>query len=226
MKTRLFYLLTTIIFLSSCAAHRQRQITAYDHIENLNNGAILVRLQTGEKKVEALKKAGLEEKAVKAKETQETRNQQIVTAFKTNFNYCPVYFFYAPESAKVKAGEFNGVLFDTELKPISSLEHIPDGKWLMSELGQTQDPLGKNNQEKVNASKGVYSFVLKDRDFKQLARPFPYANRVYSDTPMQYGKAIANMNQNLLEFQTEAKIKKQKREMKAQRKALRNKVGT
>jgi hypothetical protein len=220
MKSSFFGLLIVLMFASSCKSYWARQENAWTNIETLKNGALLVRLQTGEKKIAALKKAGLEEKAEEAASYQKQQNEFITQAFVKHFDYCPVYFFYADKSEEIKNGNFE-YLMDADLNKLSNSK-VNESNWFLAEYALTQDPLsGEKNVKKIPAaSKGVKSIVLKNRDFVQLGRPFPYAGRVFNDEEADFYKAVMSVNTSLKEFEIEAQGRKQKRELKQKKKNL------
>ena len=221
MKSLFFGLLTVLFFATSCKTYWARQERAWNNIETLKDGVLLVRLQTGNSKVEALKKAGLSEKAEAARNAADARNLRIQKALKEHFDYCPVYFFYSDKSEEILAGNFESVT-DIEFKKAQNPK-FKEGKWLMGDFGLTQNAVDLSTDRETipSASKGLYSFVIKNRHFVQLEEPFPYQDRIFEETDLEYNRAAEGMNTALKEYELAGSVKKKKYELKKERKALR-----
>ncbi|RMG86735.1 MAG: hypothetical protein D6714_03665 [Bacteroidetes bacterium] len=225
MKTKIgflfaFLLFAFLLFASGCKTYWSKQQKAWNHIESMSDGALLVRLQTGNRTVEALKNAGHPERAAKAREKQKLRNEWIVRAFEHHFDFCPVYFFYSDQSDAVLKGDWS-VLMDVNLAPLSP-KKAAFKTWYIGEFGLTQDALSKNADpdEIPSVSQGVKSLVLKDGRFVQLRRPFPYQTRLFDDSEAGYAKTVANCNAALKDYHRVAGLKKGKFELKRRYKSL------
>jgi hypothetical protein len=94
--------------------------------------------------------------------------------------------------------------------------------WFLAEYGLTQDPLSEANDQKSvpGASKGVKSIVIKNQNFVQLERPFPYSGRVFNAGANDFNKAVRSIDNSLKEFEIQAQMKRQKRALKKKRKSL------
>ena len=96
---------------SSLTKHMTLEQLMEEKIRELKNGALLVRLQTKETSISALRKAGNDEQANQVEAKQTTYNKEIIAAFKSDFNFCPVYFFQSHYTENLKAGNFEEVVF-------------------------------------------------------------------------------------------------------------------
>ena len=72
---------------------KQRNYSAKKQINQLKDGALLVRLKTKKNTISALRKIGKSKLADEIEKKQSEYNLNIITAFKTNFDFCPTYFF-------------------------------------------------------------------------------------------------------------------------------------
>lgn len=98
---------------------------AYEHLQMLEDGVLLVRLQDKEKKLRLLKEAGMHARAAKVKASNDEQNAKIIDGFKTVYEYSEVYFFYSRDSKKILAKEYEGNLFyDGDEIEIDSTRHI------------------------------------------------------------------------------------------------------
>ena len=173
-------------------AHPNRNATiAKDHIKNLREGVLLVRLKTRENKINALKRAGAFETAKKVAQEQAQENMIIIKAFRDTFNFCPVYFFYSSDSRFIANQQLDSVVFlSDDLKPDSSLS-INGNFYLVAEFDQVKEIKGTENKDETYYYKGDNGYqqgekgagytnmgfsalVVKDGHFNQMARPFPY----------------------------------------------------
>ena len=75
------------------ASNAKAKIVAKQQINDLHNGALLVRLKTGQNTIDTdkIRQTDLQKKKQKINE----ENLRIINAFKSEFNFCPVYFFTA-----------------------------------------------------------------------------------------------------------------------------------
>ena len=159
----------------------------------LKGGALLVRLKTSENKIVALRKADREKQALKAVEWQKAQNQKIVKAFKTYFDFAPVYFFYSEHSDNVRQGKYKGIFLNENLeldstivldnRPVYTAEYtaIKQDTFVQfshNELEQT----GNFQSEWVpryygQPNMGFRAIVVKNQNFEQMVEPFPYYAR-------------------------------------------------
>ena len=112
-----FLLLTVLIAsqLSYGQVKTEKQILkeqALEHITNLKESVLLVRLFKNKTKVDALIKAGKKQAAEDLMKEVNARNQSIITAFKQYYKYSKVYFFYSDQSREIINGKYNGVVMD------------------------------------------------------------------------------------------------------------------
>lgn len=173
---------------------RQKKRVAEEQIKNLKNGTLLVRLKTSEPKINALIKMGDLEEASKIKKAQDIENKKIVAAFKNNFNFCKTVFFFSNNSDNVRKGnceniflndsliidefkfvdtsksifiaEFGTIEQDT-LKHLSIYSYEPDGDWSVKKVSNYYG----------GPDFGFDALIIRDKNFVQLSKPFPYYTR-------------------------------------------------
>jgi hypothetical protein len=133
-------------------------------VHTLKNGALLVRLKTNEKRIEALRKANKKEEAEHLHSTTQSANREIIASFKKNFNFCAVYFFMSYDSENVTNKNWEAVSFvDENLSPLANQPQLPP-VFFIAEFGTTDTESGT----------GMTGLIVKTPDFKQLNKPFPY----------------------------------------------------
>lgn len=189
-----------------------------EQIFKLKEGILLVRLQTRENSVQLLKKEGLRKEAEKMDREQKEYNHNIITSFRSNFNFCPVYFFSSNYSENFMSGRYDSIIFlNDSLQPDSSLK--PDlHKFLTGEYGNLQQDTatfvngsyvyhGENGPERRTTYRGgnntqIKSVRIMSEQLVQLRNPFPYFVRVFDTFPVskRLSNAVARMNEKLHDF--------------------------
>lgn len=124
---------------------------------------LLIRLQSKERNVDALLEQGREQDAQELQASQQATNEDILRSFRKNYNFSPVYFFYAQDSEDIQSGDWSSVLFDAELNPHSE-EAVSN--FIVGEFGSTPEM-------------GIDGLLLRDSQFKLLESPFPSVIRQY-----------------------------------------------
>lgn len=89
------------------------QKTAQDYLNDLEIGALLVRLESGAKKIEALNQQGHVERAKEVKAEIQTQQERWKLAYSTHYSIGKVYFFQDSDSRKIINKDFKGVLEDS-----------------------------------------------------------------------------------------------------------------
>ncbi len=177
-------------------SYRQKKRTkSKDQIKQLNDGTLLVMLNTSGNKVNALRKTGKNEKANSIELQQETENKFIIDAFNKYFTFCDVAFFYCENLKNIKNRKFSNVFLNDSLiidnsisidtsKPIfiaafTSLEQ--DTMKYFSHYSHRYDSNGDfgkvENFHTPSSDINFKAIVIKDENFVQLNRPFPYYTR-------------------------------------------------
>jgi hypothetical protein len=186
---------------------------AYEQIKEIRGNAILVRLKTSDNQISALKKMGHAVEADQLQKKQRSINLEIVNAFKKNFNFCPVYFFYSSASSDIKKGNYNGSLLNDSLIADSSIRfnfntaYIAEFNYLDADTNYTDRSLYDQKSYKsdtlvnVSNSRTVEALVLRNAYFTQLKEPFPSYVLMYDWMKRKtYSMAVATFNQQLHNF--------------------------
>ena len=212
-KALLFLVLHVFCFQGFAQSNKK---AAWEHIEELKNGVLLVRLQTSKKKIDLLKQNSDLEKAEAVKKKQESENKSIMAAFNDYFDFCNVYFFYSENSKSIRQGDF-AHLFDGQKKPVKNLGS--DKVYYVSYTYVVFDT-------EFNSSNNKY-MVIMDKDFKQLKKPFPYylSARQFDYSPdlnsylkekemNRFDIEIYTLNQRLLNYFEKVKRKIKRRRLR------------
>lgn len=171
---------------------------AHQSIAHLKSGVLLVRLQTRSQAIAALIDRGDTARAHALRQEQETKNLEIATAFASEFDFCPVYFFYADASTPIQERDFGKVDFFNALlqpEPNASVEGI---NFLVAEMGKSQPRRSDVFNHYYMNDQGVWvhelydnpnkkgaqlsGLVVMNNQFQRLSKPFPYLVRNFGDT--------------------------------------------
>jgi len=157
-----------------------RYKVAYAQINALKKGALLIRLKTNSRAISKLKSVGNYDLATNLERETELENKIIMSAYKKEFTFCPVYFFYSESSDSVRKNNLSGIFVDTTLQVNSSivcnasffLVAEQDGIY-NSSLGLVPESLAKTSRESGSYSRDA-PIVVKNKYFIQLHKPFPF----------------------------------------------------
>lgn len=184
-------------------------------INQLKDGALLVRLQTRKNSITALRKTGKDKLADEMERTQRNYNVKVVSAFRKNFNFCPTYFFFSDYSQNIREGKFDKVVFLSDSLLADTTIKFNASNFLTAEFGTIEQDTAKyfshtsyepdqNWSLKSNANycagpdMGFEALIVKSDQLVQLRRPFPYYVRTYGSRSLN--KTIKKLNIKLHRF--------------------------
>ena len=198
---------------------KQLRILTKEQINQLKDGALFVRLQTKKKSINAFRKAGNDKLADKIETKQRNYNLKIASAFKTNFTFCPIYFFFSDYSRDIRERHFDNVVFLTDSLLADSTIKFTKKHFLTAEFGTIEQDTAKYYSQNSIESDGNWSvkrvdnyygrphmgfgaLIIKSDQFIQLRRPFPYYVRTFDSFPIKRKpkKTVKKMNKKLNRF--------------------------
>ncbi len=182
-KASFFMFLFLISAFSFAQATRE---TAQSQIVELKKGVLLVRLKTSENYINTLLRQGDKQGAEDARLQQEKENREIVAAFRDNFTFCKVYFFYSKYSDKIKSGKFKGYLLNTDFEQ----DTVYTGNdYLLGEFGESE-------------TTRLQGFIMKDKNSEQLKSPFPFLIKLNRNGIIERSKPeiVQALNKDLFSF--------------------------
>ena len=167
---------------------------AKSQINELKNGALLVRLSNGQAKVNALMKLGDDDRAEKYKMRLREENLELVRSFRSAYDFSKVYFYYSDQSSKVKNANYQGIFLNDSLEYDSTIQlssdvyvfnaqltnrHKDSSRFITGYRNRTVGPFQQIREPiyEGGADNGFMAIVLFDDQFNQLQRPFPYYGR-------------------------------------------------
>ena len=186
---------TTLTFTQQV---RQRSIErnpakqkAYESIIALKSGLLLVKLKTNVKKLAAYRIAlenakgqrrrnqieGLIEATIQQRDQ---KNRNIINSFRYRFRFCDVVYFFDTSSTDLKEGRLKRVIADTLLTkiPFSPIAVF----YLVAEFGMADSDsyvsheIAKKGESQIKPQPdpNALGLVVRDEDFVQMPKPFPY----------------------------------------------------
>lgn len=197
----------------------ETRFKAFDNFFKLNEGALLVRLKSNQRKIDALKKYGHTDEAMVVKMKQDMENKEIILSFKNEFTFCETYFFYSENSNQVREKDFSKPIFVNENLEIDPSIEFSYEEFLTAEFGsvrQDETPYLDNyilhkdsagvryvptywSRPRVNFS----ALVMMTDKFVQLRRPFPRYVRTFASIPFlkrATHKTVTRLNLKLLNY--------------------------
>ncbi|NND94398.1 MAG: hypothetical protein HKN45_05990 [Flavobacteriales bacterium] len=192
---------------------------AREHIKNLKEGVLLVRLHTKQKSIDALKASDRHTQAEQIEKKVREENLELVNAIKSSFSFCPVYFFYSHDSKFVAEGELEKVGFLNHKLEIDPSISLDSANYYTAEMGLIEQntkrtveniPTGQEDNPNYRHEPKYYggsnmrfhAFIIKNDEFQQLERPFPYYSRTMNSFFLKKSteEVIERMNQKLFKF--------------------------
>ena len=203
----------------SYPSKEERTSIAAEQIRSLQNGVLLVRLSTKQNSIDAMEQKGLSKQADVLRQKVLAENLEIASSFKTSFNFCPVYFFYSHDSKHVMNGNLDSVTFmNSELKAYEIVE-FENNNYFTAEftlLAQNtkyrEQNIPKGQEDNPNytreakyyggANMRFHALIIKDQQFNQLERPFPFYSRTLNSFFMKKKteEVVSVLNEKLFAF--------------------------
>lgn len=180
MINRLALVVITLFFIGgSSIAAQNAETKAKEMLQQLKNGALIIRIPSNQNKIKALTElankaeASEVERERAASLLESTQNETaaasviIQTTFANFFKFTQCYFMFDKDTDQLSKGERQGYLLDEQLQYSSTITLDVDHFFVL-DIGYT-DP--------ANSARS-YALIIKDQGFKELTAPFPYAQRI------------------------------------------------
>ena len=159
---------------------KRRKAVAAWQINQLKNGALVVRLKTNQMSINALQKSGQDLQAEKLRIEQAAININMIKAFTTYYKFSKVYFIYSGSSDSLLKGVRSGIFLDSNLKVNPSIR-IAEDFYLIAEsdfvynssIGFVPESAAPRVTEHGTPSSYEYPIVMKNKFGHQLKAPFP-----------------------------------------------------
>ena len=214
-------------------------------LKALRNGAVIVRLKTNQKSVDAYRKSGRNDIADRIEADRQKQNEKMYQAFQRSFLFCKVYFIYAHETKLFLEG--NRKIFLNENLQHDSTIAFTDNNFVFCEFGSVESFSKFQNELNVPGVGSIHArpkkildtipiqtstspattsgLFFSDKNLNQFYRPFPFVEGVYMenyDAPIRaLSREMEHAYERLvLNRDFKEKIKAEKKKMKEQLKKL------
>lgn len=165
-------------------------------INQLKEGALVVRLKTNKMLIDELNKAGNSSVAFEKQLEQHAINKNTMFAYLDNFKFCKVYFMYSHSSDSLLNGTRQGLFLDTNLTVDPNIT-MNENFYLIAErdyaynssIGFVIEDSAKYTTEKGNPVKEM-AILVKNKYGHQLKNPFPYYVKEKNFMDAQYSFPI------------------------------------
>jgi len=159
----------------------------------LHNGYLFFQLFDREDTKNSIR-THLGEKAVQQYEAeQKEKFDNIMKAFKDNYTFSKVLFFYSHDKEKIKNNDFSTVKFYTDSNQLVSNDTIDFTHFFIGEISRVEiDSSIYTDGAGVEHKTANYSYsalIVRDRNFIQLGKPFPYYVRTMEGMPLLQKKS-------------------------------------
>lgn len=172
-----------------------------EQIIALKKGVLIVRLPSSENKLRALTLQGKFTEASELKNEIAQNRKKLISAFRTTFDFCSVYFISSDKTALLLDGLKSGFFLNDSAKIDSTLS-LSESPFFVCDVGEINLP-------KLDGS--VTGLCIRDSLLNLLEPPFPYFVRDYASFPglaiESKEKLIAIWNENLHEYYTKVSKK-------------------
>lgn len=160
--------------------NKRRNLVSAWQINELKEGALVVRLKTNKILIDELIKQGHADLAQQKQLEQYAINKNTMFAYRENLTFCKVYFIYSNSSDSLLNGARQNIFLDTNLTVDPHI--VMNEKFYLlaerdyaynSSIGYVIEDSARTVKEKGNAVREM-AIVLKNKYGHQLKSPFPY----------------------------------------------------
>lgn len=160
---------------------KRRILIAAWQINQLKEGALVIKLKTGVNQVKALNSVGNTEQALEKKAENFIVNKNIMMGYLDNFKFCKIYFINSNSTDSLLNGTRSGIFLDTNLR-IDPAIVMNEKFYLIAEkdfaynssIGFVKEDSARFVTEHGNPTGVMYDIVVKNKYGHQLKHPFPY----------------------------------------------------
>lgn len=167
---------------------KEKNELAIQQIKMLEKSALIVRLHSNEILIKKLEESNNSKLVEVIKTKTKAKNESIINAFKTSFNFCPVFFIFSNQSDLIINKKFKDVTFLNQFAELDTNIKFSYCGFLTGEFGY----LDQN----------ISALKINDQYFKELSSPFPYYVFTYQNLlqKRKLNKSISKLNEKLVEF--------------------------
>jgi prolyl oligopeptidase PreP (S9A serine peptidase family) len=216
MFTKIITLISVSVYLliSTTSLSQDPNTIAYSQISELENGHLLVQFFSRDKTKEIILSEAGQEAFDNYEKQQLLNNKKLMSAFDNNYNFSEVLFFYSRDLEHVKLKNFNQVTFyNSKHEPIKN-DSITIQLFYIGVLDRVEGDstvyLTNKDEEVKRPNYRFSAFVIRDSQYIQLSKPFPFYTRTLKGLPLIQRKenaTVRSLQYRLTKFRLKAKKK-------------------
>jgi hypothetical protein len=161
--------------------YRRRKIIGAWQINQLKEGALVVKLKANALAINAVKKQGNVQLAERMRLEAAGVNTNIMRAFRNNYTFSKVYFIYGSSVDSLLNGKREGIFLDTNLNVDANIV-LNEKFYLLAEIdrlynssiGFVKEDSARFVRENGSSNNAETFVVIKNKFGHQLKKPFPY----------------------------------------------------
>ncbi|MGB3617685.1 MAG: hypothetical protein WBA12_06155 [Catalinimonas sp.] len=143
------------------------------------NVVLLVRLPAQTQVIDALEARRQTARAAAVRNERDEKNATWMNAFRTQFDFCPVYFFYADDSPRVRDQAWGEVAF---LDGTPGLDTLEAARILTAEVRARRAAHNAGNAHTPSSSDATFEALrLMDHQFQPMPHPAPRRVRIFKN---------------------------------------------
>ena len=181
----LFTLFSTKVLFSQ---ENTRKTLATQQLEELADGYLLVQLFNRDRTKHFIRQELGDEAVKKYELTQLSNHKKLMKAFQNHYFFSKVLFFYSADKNHVLNQSFENVTFYGYDHEVVKLDTIKINSFYVGELSRIEtDSITYTNsigESHKRPSYGFSAFIIRDNQFRQLTKPFPYYTRTLEGVPI------------------------------------------
>jgi len=154
--------------------------------------AVLVQLRSEKGKIAYMEKQGRYKDAEQVKKDAIGVNTAMINDFKDHFKLCPFYFYVDTNAGLIKEKNFEGILLDSDMKPVSGVMKDKGNQYYIVHYGSPAREKLNDNEDAARTRLGQ-GLVIDGPDYVQLEKPFTF---YYYNNKGYYGLGRKNPRYN------------------------------
>lgn len=186
-----FTLLSVFLFLSLEASgqkNAQKKQSAFTQLKNLHEGYLFFQLFDREDTKKSIY-VHLGDKGVAEYQKElDKKHSNLIAAIKKEYRFSKVVFFHSNDKKALKTGDFSKVKFYNVNNELVNNDTIDFSQYFIAEVSRIElDSAEAFTGDGDTIKVPEYSFsalVVRDKNFKQLKKPFPYYIRTMKGVPI------------------------------------------
>ncbi len=175
-------------FVSFSQGENPKKMKAKQQFSAFENGYMLVQLFNRDKTKHFIQQELGDGAVAKYEEKQLAKHKRLMGAFESHYSFNKVLFFYSNDKEHIKNRNFESVTFyGYKHQPIHK-DSIKIDTFFIGEVSRVESDsvtyVKSTGESHKRPSYAFSAFVIRDDQFRQLEKPFPFYVRTFEGTPI------------------------------------------